>query len=106
MKDRRQYERFILKLPIRLRKLNSERKQVFELETRDISSSGAFIYTKERFSKGTRFKLNLTVLSARIKEITGANSLIENEGKIVRSTTTGVGIHFAGKCQILRLKGL
>ena len=106
MKERRQYERFSLTLPTRMEPVASDRKQVFDFETRDISASGAFIYTKEPFSKGTRFKLNLTVPNNRIKEITGANSLLENEGKIVRSTPTGVGIHFAGECQILSLKGL
>jgi hypothetical protein len=106
MKERRQYERFFLTLPTRMEPIASSRKQVFDFETKDISASGAFIYTKESFPKGTRFKLNLTVPSERIKEITGANSLIESEGKIVRSTPTGVAIHFAGECQILSLKSL
>jgi len=57
----------------------STRKQIFDFETRDISASGAFIYTKEPFSEGTRFKLNLTVPSNRIKQITGANSLIQRK---------------------------
>ena len=106
MKERRQYERFSLALPTRMEPMISSSKQVFDFETRDISASGAFIYTKELFSEGTRFKLNLTVLSERIKEITGANGLIQSEGKIVRSTPTGVAIHFGKKCQILNLRGL
>lgn len=106
MKERRQYERFSLTLPTRMEPVASDRKQIFDFQTRDISASVAFIYTKEPFSQGTRFKLNLTVPSDRIKEITGANSLIHSEGKIVRSTPTGVAIHFGKKCQILSLKGL
>ena len=106
MKERRQYERFSLTLPTRMEPIASDRKQVFDFETRDISASGAFIYTKEPFSQGTQFKLNLTVLSKRIKKITGANSLIQSEGKIVRSTPTGVAIYFGKKCRILSLKGL
>ena len=106
MKERRQYERFPLTLPVRAETIISGRKQLFELETRDISSSGAFIYMKEPFSKGTRFILYLTVPSERIKELTGAKSLIECEGNVVQSTPTGVAIHFDKDCQILSLRGL
>jgi len=106
MKERRQYERFPLTIPARAETIISGRKQVFKLETRDISASGAFIYTKELFSKGTRFKLDLTAPSERIKELTGAESLIECEGNVVRSTPTGVAIHFDKECQILSLRVL
>ena len=85
--------------------ITSDRKQVFELETWDISAAGAFVITKEPFSEGTRFKLDLTVPSNRIKNLTGAQSLIECEGSVVRSTIIGVAIHFDGECQVLSLKG-
>jgi hypothetical protein len=86
--------------------INSGKKQVFDLETRDISASGAFIYTKESFPEGTRFVLDFTVPSDRIKELTGVQSLIECEGNVVRSTPTGVAIHFDRKCQIMSLQGM
>jgi len=106
MKERRRYQRFPLTLTARLETITSHKKKVFDFETRDISASGAFIYNKEFFPEGTRFKLNLTVPSERIKELTGAKSLIESEGKVVRSTPTGMAIHFDRKCQILSLKGI
>ena len=81
-----------------------ERRQ-FELETWDISAAGAFVITNEKFSKGTRFKLDLTVPSNRIKELTGLQSLIESEGSVIRSSPIGVAIKFDKKCQILTLKG-
>jgi hypothetical protein len=84
----------------------SDRKEVFDLKTKDISACGAFINTTEQFLEGTRFKLNLTVASKKIKELTGVKSLIESEGNVVRSTPTGVAIHFDRECQILSLKGL
>jgi len=86
--------------------ITSSRKQIFDLETRDISASGAFINTAEQFPEGTRFKLNLTVASEKIKELTGAKSLIESEGKVVRSTPTGVAIQFDRNCRIMSLRGL
>jgi hypothetical protein len=105
MNDRRKYERFLLKLPARLTMNSSQRTEMFELQTRDISAAGAFLNTKERFSLGTRFLMELTVASKRIKELTGVQGLIKIEGTIVRSTPDGVAICFDGDCQILGLKG-
>jgi len=105
MKERRQFERFPLTLPGRMEMITSNDNQVFELETCDISAAGAFILTEEKFSEGTRFKIDLTVLSERIKELTGVQSLIESEGSVIRSSPTGVAIQFDKKCQILSLKG-
>lgn len=105
MTERRQFERFPLTLPARMEMIPSNDNQVFDLETCDISAAGTFVLTKEKFSEGTRFKLDLTVPSNRIKELTGAQSLIESEGKVIRSSPIGVAIQFDRKCQILTLKG-
>ena len=105
MTERRQFERFSLELPTRMETITVGRKQVFELKTRDISSSGAFIYTPEPFPIGERFKLNLVASSEKIKKLTGAKSLIECEGSLIRSTPSGVAICFDKDCQILSLKG-
>jgi len=106
MRERRQYERFPLTLPTRIETTVSNKKQVFEVETRDVSAIGAFIYISDPpFSESTCFKVYLTVPSGRIKALTGARGLIECEGNIVRYTPTGVGIRFNGKCQIISLKG-
>jgi len=86
--------------------ISTDEKQIFDLETRNISAGGAFINTTEQFPEGTRFKLNLTVASKRIKELTGAKSLIKSEGDVVRSTPKGLAIHFHRKCHILSLKCL
>ena len=104
MEERRQYERFQLALPARLEMATSVKKEIFDAQTRDISAAGAFFLTTERLSEGTRCRLELTVPSNRIKEITGAQSLIKAEGTVVRSTPDGVAIRFDGECQILSLK--
>jgi Tfp pilus assembly protein PilZ len=106
MKERRQYERFPLTIPARMEMMTTDRKQIFDLETRNISAGGTFINTTEQFPEGTRFKLNLTVPSERIKELTGAESLIECEGNVVRSTPTGMAIQFDKDCHIMSLRGL
>ena len=105
MNERRAYERFQLTIPARLEMVSSARKEVFDSQTRDISAVGAFLLTKEMLSEGTRCRLELTIPSNRIKELTGAQSLIKVEGTVVRSTPAGVAICFNGDCQILSLKG-
>ncbi len=106
MNDLRQFERFPLTLPVRVETHISDKKQVFDLKTRDISASGVFLYTLKSFSKGTNFKLNLTVPNERIKKVTGAHSLIDCEGSVVRSTPSGVGVQFDKDCRISSLIGL
>ena len=105
MKDRRKYERFQLELPARLTMNSSQRTEIFELQTSDISAAGAFFRAKERVVIGTRCIVELTVTSERIKQLTGAQSLIKAEGIVVRSTPDGVAICFDGDCQILGLRG-
>ena len=99
MKDRRRFERYSVALPTRMVNVSSGKKQLFEFKTRDISASGAFIDTKSPFVKGTRFKLNLIAQSKRIEELTGARSLIECEGVVIRSTPQGMAICFDKEVQ-------
>jgi hypothetical protein len=105
MKERRKHERFELELPARLEMNSSHTTGMFELQTRNISSAGAFLNTARRFPVGTRCQLELIVISERIKELTGVHGLIKVEGTIVRSTPEGVAISFDGECQILCLQG-
>jgi hypothetical protein len=113
MKERRIYERFQLSLPARLEMNSTGKKEIFELQTRDISAAGTFLTTTERFALGARCqlelivaseRLELIVASERIKELTGVQGLIKVEGTIVRSTPDGLAICFDGDCEILGLK--
>ena len=104
MEDRRKYERFQLELPARLEINSSQKTEMFELQTRNISSAGAFLNTTGQFPVGARCQLELIVTSKRIKELTGLNGLIKVDGTIVRSTSEGVAVCFDGECQILCLK--
>ena len=106
MKERRQFERFSLAFPTRMEAILSGQKKVFEFKSRNISACGVFIDTLGPFIEGTRIKLNLISRSKRIRELTGSQSLIEAEGNVVRSTPTGVAIHFDKECRILSLNGL
>ncbi|MDH3774120.1 MAG: PilZ domain-containing protein [Deltaproteobacteria bacterium] len=106
MKEQRKHERFQLELPARLEMNSSERTEIFELQTRNISAAGALLSgTTVQFPTGTRCQLELIVTSERIKELTGVQGLIKIEGTIVRSTPDGVAVCFNGDCEILGLKG-
>ncbi len=104
MKERRAYERLNLMLPARMEMVTSGKRQVFDCMTENVSAGGAFLNTSEQIQEGTRFQLKLIIQNERIKELTGAQSFIEVEGVVVRSTPDGVAICFDGECQILSLK--
>jgi hypothetical protein len=60
MRERRQYKRVAIPLSVLLGTITSDRKEVLDLVTRDISASGAFITTQTHFPEGTRFILDFT----------------------------------------------
>ena len=103
MEERRRFERFQLRLPVRMEVNSSGKRQIFDLETKDISAAGVFIETSERFSKGTPVRLSMTLSSNKIQELTGSQSLIKVKGIVVRSAPTGLAVSFAGRREILSL---
>ena len=104
MKERRQYDRFVLPLPVKLEPITTGRKRVLDLETRDISASGTFINTLTSFPEGTRFILDFTIPSDSIEEFKYVKSLKGCTGSIVRSTSKGMAIHFDRDCYIMTLR--
>jgi hypothetical protein len=106
MKEKRQYERFILPLPVRLEAIELGRKKVLDLNTRDLSASGAFIITLTSFPEETRFVLDFTIPINSIKRLKDVKSLKGYTGRMVRSTPHGIAIHFDRECQIESLKAL
>jgi hypothetical protein len=104
MEERRKYQRFYISFPVRIKQTILNRKQVFEFQANNISASGAFIDTNSPFAEGIRIKMDLIAKSERIKDLTGAQGLIECEGVIIRSTPTGMAICFDKECQIWSLK--
>jgi len=106
MKERRQYERLTLPLPVKIEAITSGRKKVVDLETRDICASGIFITTLTTFPEKTRFILDFTIPSDTIKGLKDVKSLRGFTGSMVRSTPYGLAIQFDRECQIESLKAL
>ena len=100
MKERRQYERLMFALPVRIETMMTGRIKVLDLATRDISVSGTFITTLTSFPERTRFILDFTIPSYSIKGLNDAKSLRGYTGSMVRSTPHGMAINFDRECQI------
>jgi len=106
MKERRKYTRFAISLPVRLETIESDNKEVLDLETRDISYSGTFIPTLTSFPEGKRFILDFTLPSDNLEEFRDIESLKGCSGRVVRSDRHGIAIQFERECQIEGLRVL
>ncbi len=106
MKEKRQYKRLNIPLPVKLNVMDGHGIMALDLEARDISYSGTFIPTLTSFPEGTRFVLDFTVPSDNLKEFKDVDSLIGCAGTMVRSDPHGIGIKFDRECQIENLKDL
>jgi len=105
MKERRQFERFKIQLPVRLETISSDRQEFLDLETRDISASGTFIPSLRSYPEGTGLIMDFTIPSNNIKEFKYVKSLKGCTGTLVRSTSKGMAIHFDRECYIISLSG-
>jgi hypothetical protein len=105
MKERRTYERHIVILPTKLETiLTPGEKKVFDVETRNISLGGAFIYSKDFdfFQVGRRVIIDFTIPSGNFfKYLADMKSIMECTGSMVRSTSEGVAIQFDEECEIM-----
>jgi hypothetical protein len=96
MKEKRRHERFSVKLPLKLELLTASRLRHLDVETKDISASGAFIYTKEAsyIPDDAQFALNSSNSNKRKIRLKKLKPLKNCTGTIVRSTSEGIAIRF------------
>ena len=107
MSDRRHLERFRLIVPARLIVCGSSRKkEVFETNTCNISSKGAFFKTMHRLPEGTSVQLDFVLPVNKIKEITGVSSYIKIAGKVVRSDSNGIAVCFNKNYELMPFSNL
>ncbi len=95
-KEQRQHKRFPAKLPVKLDLIASSRLRPLDVETKDISASGVFIYTKEAsyIPDDTRFILNSFRPSKSTIKLKKIKQLKNCAGTMVRSTSEGIAIRF------------
>ena len=106
MKEKRQYNRVTIPIPVRLETMTTNGKKVLDLETKNISASGTFIPTLTSFPEGTQFILDFTIMTDIIKIYNDVKMLNGFTGSMVRSTPHGLAIQFDKECQIESLKAL
>ena len=105
MQERRQYKRNIVILPTKLETILTPGEiKVFDVETRNISIGGAFIYSKDLsfFQEGRRAIIDFTIPSGSFfKYLADMKSIMECTGSMVRSTAEGIAIQFDSECEII-----
>jgi len=96
-KEQRQHKRFLIKLPARLKAITPSRTRVLDVETKDISATGAFIYTKEAsyIPNDTLLILNSSNSNKKRIRLKKLKPLENCTGTIVRSTSKGIAIRFS-----------
>ena len=96
VEEQRQYQRFPAKLSVTLEAMATNRFRVLNVETKDISSTGTFIFTKEAafIPDNTQFILNSSNSEESIIEQKELKQLENCTGTMVRSTSEGIAIHF------------
>ena len=96
MKEKRRYERFAVQLPLNLELLTASRIRYLDVETKDISASGAFIYTKDAsyIPNDTRFLIASFYAHISNIQLKKLKRLENCAGTMVRSTSEGIAIRF------------
>ncbi|UCD88434.1 MAG: PilZ domain-containing protein [Desulfobacterales bacterium] len=96
VEEQRQYQRFPAKLSITLEAMATNRFRVLNAETKDISSTGTFIFTKEAafIPDDTQFTLNSSNSEESRIEQKELKQLENCIGTMVRSTSEGIAIRF------------
>ncbi len=96
MKEQRLFKRFSAKFPVRLDAITTNQLKVFYVITKDISASGAFIYTKETSFIPDDAQIILNSFNPKKKRIRlkRLKQLKNCTGTMVRSTSEGIAIRF------------
>ena len=103
MEERRRYERFSLRLSANIQAVSSDKRELIDLLTRDVSAGGAFLHTRRPLAEGTEVKLRLIVTSKRLKQLTGSQSLLRVTGTVTRTGPNGMAVCFDQKHHIMPL---
>ncbi|MHC4676580.1 MAG: PilZ domain-containing protein [Planctomycetota bacterium] len=104
MNERRQHGRFDLLLRTTIEVPEASKKNLSYVLSSNISAGGAYFHTTDPLPEGKRVKLKINVTSERLQNLTGAYMLINVGGAVVRSTSTGMAICFAGDYEMVTLR--
>lgn len=95
MKEKRKYERYDLQLPSNIYTQYKGQKNHIQSKTCNISSGGAFFFTKTPLEEGTKVEVELLL---PIKNIHPGNdysvSIVKASGAVVRAELKGMAVCF------------
>ena len=91
--ERRQLQRFAVKAYATVQTTSPGSEKVFELNTQDISSGGAFFPMEVPLPTGEKVKITLYLSISAISDFP-TKAKITTEGQVVRSTKQGMAVAF------------
>jgi len=106
--ERRRLERFDLQAPTRIViRMDSGRRGVLSLMTRNVSSMGAFVNTAQPLPEGMPVKLELLLSAGLLKRLLGEGekARIRVRGKVIRSDREGMAIEFDTRYKFVAANG-
>ncbi len=109
MKERRKLERYKLQASTKIEAISpAGKKEMLQLQTRDISAAGAFFTSKKPISEGVHVSLELVLSMEKFQQLIGKRSRIELKinGAVIRSDPEGIAVIFDKKYKIRALTNL
>jgi len=104
MEERRELERFKLRLPARIEVVSGKPEEgidIINIETDNISSGGAFFHTLSPLPEGTQIKIDIGLNSQKLRTPRNSRSHIKVSGNVLRSEATGMAIQFDNGYKII-----
>ena len=104
MEERRELERFKLRLPARIEVVSGKPevgRDIISIETDNISSGGAFFHMLSPLPEGTQVKIDLLLNFQRLRIPKNRRPHIKVSGNVLRSEATGMAIRFDKKYRII-----
>jgi hypothetical protein len=97
MQERRRLERFKLSAPARLVVQNDGgAKEQLDLTTKDVSSGGAFLYSRQPLAEGASVRMEFLVSLGMLQKLAGERQAakIKVKGRVVRVDEDGIAVRF------------
>ena len=104
MEERRELERFKLRLPARIEVVSGVpevEKDIINIETDNICSGGAYFHTLSPLPKGTQVKIDMVLNFQRLRIPKNRRPHIKVSGNVLRSEATGMAIQFDNRYKII-----
>ena len=104
MEERRELERFKLRLPARIEVVSGVpevEKDIINIETDNICSGGAFFHTLSPLPKGTQVKIDMLLNFLKLRTPRNRRSHIKVSGNVLRSEPIEMAVQFDRRYEII-----